>query len=217
MSDHLDASADLSERGRSSSDVTATKRVKRACVPCSKSKTKCDDGRPCQRCLRKGISAQCVDRVTSRDKREVCQQNTPVLPDNSFGNIFSLVDWMLASNNRQVPSWPASQIQHRIECGGSQAPTPSLGERSTPRYASSSKRKYEMGADDLFQKDELQDSDGAQYPDSALAVTSSEGSRRLFTGPECESETGCTDFYGVPFAESSDDSDFAIALRDDDS
>jgi hypothetical protein len=53
-----------------------TKRPRRArvaCVPCSKLKQRCDDRRPCSRCVRKGKGAECVDfeppKAIQQDKK----------------------------------------------------------------------------------------------------------------------------------------------------
>lgn len=39
-----------------------------ACLPCQRSHYPCDEGRPCQSCLRRGRPAQCVDGVKKRAK-----------------------------------------------------------------------------------------------------------------------------------------------------
>ncbi|EKX46468.1 hypothetical protein GUITHDRAFT_107672 [Guillardia theta CCMP2712] len=41
---------------------TSTLKRDMACVPCKKSKIKCDSGRPCRRCLLKGIPEECVNQ-----------------------------------------------------------------------------------------------------------------------------------------------------------
>eukprot|EP01130_Rhizamoeba_saxonica_P019237 TRINITY_DN9892_c0_g1_i1.p1 TRINITY_DN9892_c0_g1~~TRINITY_DN9892_c0_g1_i1.p1 ORF type:complete len:115 (-),score=19.62 TRINITY_DN9892_c0_g1_i1:159-503(-) len=44
------------------------KRVSVACEACRKSHLKCDNGRPCQRCLQKGIADSCRTADTRRQK-----------------------------------------------------------------------------------------------------------------------------------------------------
>lgn len=39
------------------------KQISHACIPCSKSKNRCDDERPCGRCMRTGIQVHQVDQT----------------------------------------------------------------------------------------------------------------------------------------------------------
>eukprot|EP01138_Halocafeteria_seosinensis_P006389 gb/GECG01006531.1/.p1 GENE.gb/GECG01006531.1/~~gb/GECG01006531.1/.p1 ORF type:complete len:208 (+),score=23.40 gb/GECG01006531.1/:1-624(+) len=73
------------------------KKAQRACVPCARSKTKCDGERPCQRCERKGIQIECVDRPRTKRRRDVNAElvaSGVSLPENTRGKDISLVDWM---------------------------------------------------------------------------------------------------------------------------
>ncbi|ORY93846.1 hypothetical protein BCR43DRAFT_347634 [Syncephalastrum racemosum] len=45
----------------SSKKKAKRKQVKNACVNCQKACKKCDNGRPCQRCIKLGLTATCVD------------------------------------------------------------------------------------------------------------------------------------------------------------
>lgn len=100
-------------------NLTRRPRITRACLPCAKAKTRCDDGRPCevsdtdmshmtnfqwglfkpflQRCRKKGITSECVDVETKvekrfRDMRESC-----------------------LSGDQQVPKWlPSNRIAKGI-------------------------------------------------------------------------------------------------------
>eukprot|EP01138_Halocafeteria_seosinensis_P001434 gb/GECG01001470.1/.p1 GENE.gb/GECG01001470.1/~~gb/GECG01001470.1/.p1 ORF type:complete len:164 (+),score=15.85 gb/GECG01001470.1/:1-492(+) len=81
-----------------------SKRVRKACVPCAKSKQKCDEFRPCKRCQVKGTPSRCVDQPSRSEKRrreiqdhidDQCKEAKTLL-DNSRSDI-SLVDWVLAS------------------------------------------------------------------------------------------------------------------------
>ncbi|KAH8548905.1 hypothetical protein BGW37DRAFT_158916 [Umbelopsis sp. PMI_123] len=47
------------------------KQVKNACVNCQKACKKCDDGRPCQRCIKYGLTDTCVDSVRKERKKGV--------------------------------------------------------------------------------------------------------------------------------------------------
>jgi len=47
------------------------KQVKNACVNCQKACKKCDDGRPCQRCIKYGLTETCVDSVRKERKKGV--------------------------------------------------------------------------------------------------------------------------------------------------
>ncbi|KAI9276312.1 hypothetical protein BY458DRAFT_433794 [Sporodiniella umbellata] len=47
------------------------KQVKNACVNCQKACKKCDIGRPCQRCIKYGITDTCIDSVRKERKRGI--------------------------------------------------------------------------------------------------------------------------------------------------
>ncbi|KAI9487299.1 MAG: hypothetical protein EXX96DRAFT_552585 [Benjaminiella poitrasii] len=63
------------------------KQVKNACVNCQKACKKCDDGRPCQRCMKLGLTATCRDSDRKErkkgikrgpyKKRQACSKNNP--------------------------------------------------------------------------------------------------------------------------------------------
>ena len=47
---------------------TKRKKASRACYHCQKAHLTCDDSRPCQRCIRKGLADQCVDGFRKKAK-----------------------------------------------------------------------------------------------------------------------------------------------------
>ncbi|KAI9266648.1 hypothetical protein BDA99DRAFT_558702 [Phascolomyces articulosus] len=47
------------------------KQVKNACVNCQKACKKCDDGRPCQRCVKYGLQETCVNSVRKERKKGI--------------------------------------------------------------------------------------------------------------------------------------------------
>ncbi|ORX57404.1 hypothetical protein DM01DRAFT_1401702 [Hesseltinella vesiculosa] len=47
------------------------KQVKNACVNCQKACKKCDEGRPCQRCIKYGLSDSCQDSVRKERKKGI--------------------------------------------------------------------------------------------------------------------------------------------------
>ncbi|KAG1185447.1 hypothetical protein G6F35_014864 [Rhizopus arrhizus] len=47
------------------------KQVKNACVNCQKACKKCDDGRPCKRCIKLGLTATCRDSDRKERKKGV--------------------------------------------------------------------------------------------------------------------------------------------------
>lgn len=47
------------------------KQVKNACVNCQKACKKCDDGRPCQRCIKYGLQDTCVNSVRKERKKGI--------------------------------------------------------------------------------------------------------------------------------------------------
>jgi len=57
------------------------KQVKRACINCRKSKTGCEDKRPCSRCIQLGISNTCTDAPCH--KIQNTKSISPSLPTNS--------------------------------------------------------------------------------------------------------------------------------------
>jgi hypothetical protein len=57
--------------------LTPRKRVAAACAHCKKSRMRCDDVRPCKRCLRSGKDSSCTP---SPDMEKECNQNTEKAP-----------------------------------------------------------------------------------------------------------------------------------------
>lgn len=49
--------------------VIKKKKVKFACVNCRKSKTACDNERPCRRCISKGLEDSCTNNSKISQKR----------------------------------------------------------------------------------------------------------------------------------------------------
>ncbi|KAI8063655.1 uncharacterized protein B0P05DRAFT_555182 [Gilbertella persicaria] len=52
-------------------EKTKRKQVKNACVNCQKACKKCDDGRPCKRCIKLGLTATCRDSDRKERKKGV--------------------------------------------------------------------------------------------------------------------------------------------------
>jgi len=62
--------------------LSGRKKVRKACVPCSKSKIGCDFQRPCTNCVRRGVSDQCCDK---KDFYQRKKSNFPeIIQENSF-------------------------------------------------------------------------------------------------------------------------------------
>lgn len=59
-----------SPRGSTSSGNTKRKQVKNACVNCQRACKKCDDQRPCSRCVKYGIEDGCVNSQRKERKRK---------------------------------------------------------------------------------------------------------------------------------------------------
>jgi len=55
---------------QASAQGTKRSRAKRACLNCKKSKTACDDTRPCTRCVGAGLAESCIDVERKRSKRK---------------------------------------------------------------------------------------------------------------------------------------------------
>ena len=51
--------------------MTKRKQVKHACANCQRACKKCDDTRPCQRCIKLGIDDSCFDTLRKRDLKHV--------------------------------------------------------------------------------------------------------------------------------------------------
>ncbi|KAL1924847.1 uncharacterized protein VTP21DRAFT_4501 [Calcarisporiella thermophila] len=73
--------------------------VKNACVNCQKACKKCDDGRPCQRCIKHGLTATCVDSPRKPRKKGIKrgpykrrkQLNQPGQPNGDDQNAAGMV------------------------------------------------------------------------------------------------------------------------------
>jgi len=55
------------------------KQVKQACVNCKKSHTRCENKRPCRRCINSGIASKCVD--VPRKRRKLTDSPSPGLEE----------------------------------------------------------------------------------------------------------------------------------------
>ena len=79
--------------------------VKHACINCQRACKKCDDKRPCQRCVRQGTAISCIDLVKKRGLKTFSNfQEVPapeLNPDLSFKRSFQLLDEMLI--HRPIP------------------------------------------------------------------------------------------------------------------
>uniref|UniRef100_A0A7S4DWA6 Zn(2)-C6 fungal-type domain-containing protein n=1 Tax=Lotharella globosa TaxID=91324 RepID=A0A7S4DWA6_9EUKA len=54
-------------------------RVKTACTNCKLAKARCDNGRPCGRCVRRGCERTCVDAVPKRRGRKRNHENSKII------------------------------------------------------------------------------------------------------------------------------------------
>lgn len=65
--------------------ATKRKQVKNACVNCQKACKKCDEGRPCQRCIKYGLEASCRD---SERKERALRRPEQAVDRDPFGFAF---------------------------------------------------------------------------------------------------------------------------------
>eukprot|EP01138_Halocafeteria_seosinensis_P014991 gb/GECG01015303.1/.p1 GENE.gb/GECG01015303.1/~~gb/GECG01015303.1/.p1 ORF type:complete len:193 (+),score=15.42 gb/GECG01015303.1/:1-579(+) len=65
----MESNASSPGSASSSAKKRGTKGIQRACVPCSVLKKRCDSGRPCERCIRRGIELDCRDKPTKVEER----------------------------------------------------------------------------------------------------------------------------------------------------
>ena len=70
---HNSPAANHEDAGAASTSKTQNrpsrrKKASRACYHCQKAHLTCDDSRPCQRCIRKGLADQCVDGFRKKAK-----------------------------------------------------------------------------------------------------------------------------------------------------
>eukprot|EP01138_Halocafeteria_seosinensis_P000915 gb/GECG01000938.1/.p1 GENE.gb/GECG01000938.1/~~gb/GECG01000938.1/.p1 ORF type:complete len:267 (+),score=11.64 gb/GECG01000938.1/:1-801(+) len=74
-------------------DIRPTRsRLPHACRPCAQQKIKCDSGRPCSNCRRRGTTNECIDTIRGdRKKRQRLNQQ----PGEDATECSSLIDWML--------------------------------------------------------------------------------------------------------------------------
>ena len=56
------------QSGKTQNRNAKRKKASRACYHCQKAHLTCDDSRPCQRCIRKGLADQCVDGFRKKAK-----------------------------------------------------------------------------------------------------------------------------------------------------
>ncbi|GAN04616.1 hypothetical protein MAM1_0069d04077 [Mucor ambiguus] len=89
-------------------EKTKRKQVKNACVNCQKACKKCDDGRPCKRCIKLGLTATCRDSDRKErkkgvkrgpyKKRQAYIKDKPVFP-----KVLTEQDWKAPIYEHNVP------------------------------------------------------------------------------------------------------------------
>ncbi|KIM49023.1 hypothetical protein M413DRAFT_40683, partial [Hebeloma cylindrosporum] len=88
------------------------RQVKNACTHCQKACKKCDDARPCLRCVKYGISEECVD--SQRKERKKGIKRGPYKKRDGKGSIVDHVDvpqqGMPVSHNIPPPGGPGSYV-----------------------------------------------------------------------------------------------------------
>eukprot|EP01129_Flabellula_baltica_P016331 TRINITY_DN8646_c0_g1_i1.p1 TRINITY_DN8646_c0_g1~~TRINITY_DN8646_c0_g1_i1.p1 ORF type:complete len:259 (-),score=51.56 TRINITY_DN8646_c0_g1_i1:73-798(-) len=97
-------------------------RVSIACKYCRESHTKCDEGRPCKRCKRKGIT-DCRDAERNRSKKKKEKKMEEVMPGfaQQYQNMRFVPDSRMMyfnPNNMPVHQWNAQQQQVPITAEG---------------------------------------------------------------------------------------------------
>ncbi|OBZ87933.1 putative transcriptional regulatory protein C27B12.11c [Choanephora cucurbitarum] len=70
-SQHFDTESTQTTESAKPVEKTKRKQVKNACVNCQKACKKCDDGRPCKRCIKLGLTATCRDSDRKERKKGV--------------------------------------------------------------------------------------------------------------------------------------------------
>lgn len=68
-------STSSSSEKKNSDGLTKWKKVRRACEPCRSMKLRCDEKRPCSRCVRNKRVSKCIDRSQSEIRRNSYRSN----------------------------------------------------------------------------------------------------------------------------------------------
>lgn len=81
------------------------KKVEMACVYCRRSHMICDDSRPCQRCIKRGIGHLCHDETTTGRQKKSRKPENPLNGTNSSSKLFSFEGEPLTivTDNAQSP------------------------------------------------------------------------------------------------------------------
>ncbi|KAF8581542.1 hypothetical protein K439DRAFT_218940 [Ramaria rubella] len=80
--------AEVEEMSEDAASLVAYKRVPKACGPCRREKTRCNLSRPCNSCIHRGRTEQCIDEcVGCRRNRIVCDEYRPCMPCIMQGQI----------------------------------------------------------------------------------------------------------------------------------
>ncbi|KAI8989992.1 hypothetical protein BDB01DRAFT_709335, partial [Pilobolus umbonatus] len=109
-------------------DKLKRKQVKNACVNCQKACKKCDDGRPCKRCVKLGLTSTCRDSDRKErkkgvkrgpyKKRQTFNKDKPVYPKLTDGwkpPVFENVPQVLSHNFSQQLSSPTSYTSYESD------------------------------------------------------------------------------------------------------
>ena len=95
------------------------RQVKNACTNCQKACKKCDDARPCLRCVKYGISEECVDSQRKQRKKGI--KRGPYKKRDGRGASLPLYFifysyFQRSHRSYSRPSWPAACQPGRTDC-----------------------------------------------------------------------------------------------------
>lgn len=89
--------------------IKRTDRASEACTPCAVSKSKCEDEKPCKRCVNKGLVCETPSKdVAQSPKRKASRQNTRETPTDykSPSNMLSQDDSVYSNMDPNIPTAP---------------------------------------------------------------------------------------------------------------
>ncbi|KDQ27704.1 hypothetical protein PLEOSDRAFT_1083727 [Pleurotus ostreatus PC15] len=104
-----DTAGDAAAQQRKNRDGPKKKKANRACFHCQKAHLTCDDSRPCQRCIKRGIASNCTEGLRKKakyllDEEELAQyrRNDPMFnvtfdPNFPFGSEAANLEYSILS------------------------------------------------------------------------------------------------------------------------
>ncbi|KAH8093940.1 hypothetical protein BXZ70DRAFT_372435 [Cristinia sonorae] len=103
-------SADSASQAPRTRDGPKKKKANRACFHCQKAHLTCDDSRPCQRCVKRGMADNCTEGHRKKAKYLLDEEELEALKHQKSGDTSKSADSIQHTGQSQPPQQPGSYM-----------------------------------------------------------------------------------------------------------